>query len=762
MVELTANGESLELIDKGNDIKYTRQIADIFDIAAVSNSYTNSFTIPKTPGNTQILSQLGITGDTSRVPYSKIPSDLKDDGLPVVKSGWLRVRETTSEYKVSIINGMIDFFKSIENKTMGTDVNLTQFDHEKTIDTVIASFDNEYYKYIIADYNGKNFGTVLGDTAINIDYLVPCFNMGKLLDLVIETFGFTSDRTNTEELDDLYITYPKPPADNVTSELIATLTKANYTLYNPTPDAGGFVSPSSQYFWDSSDVDQGSLVSNWKYVIPADYAYRFDLSIETYGQYFIRTSFGAYVSPVAKSMRIEILRNGNPALAFDSDPLNPATGSVSIFCNQGDIIDIRILALYFRDGRVIREIHHNSAEFKIYKTNQGDIILADAFKDFKVSDFFKECLWFTSTTPILDVVNKSMTFKTLEQRLDFSDAQDWSEMYVERNGEKYDSGFAQKNIFSHKYNDPDDKSLNGFLTVSDANAPSEKKLIESITFAPEQLRTTFNDSDGVESFNTYKFKIWERETKEDGDGNIGIEYKGLNQRFYFMKYRMSEVSEWLLMSEAVSGSDTVTQVPYADTTGTTYNQIVPARYARYMDVINYFKVHDIDLAMGLLDFYQADLTKPVYFSQEAQYYMLNKLTYQSGQLASGEFVRIGKIPEVPLGDIAIQVDAVSGYAVRFRIPIVAGYNDIIPEGTTVIINGVECEISSILANDVYVRFYAVIPFENYETEPVLNSFDIQTTNGTETRQNIYYGPDVIFTTADQGSGTVKTLTANLE
>ena len=55
MVEFKANGSIIELPLKGAEIKYTIQIADIFDLAKVSNSFTNSFVAPKTPNNTQTL-----------------------------------------------------------------------------------------------------------------------------------------------------------------------------------------------------------------------------------------------------------------------------------------------------------------------------------------------------------------------------------------------------------------------------------------------------------------------------------------------------------------------------------------------------------------------------------------------------------------------------------------------------------------------------------------------------------------------------------
>ena len=159
MVQLTANDAELELLsDTG--IKYTMQIADIFNLSVFTSSYTNSFTIPKTPHNTGVFQQLGIIGDTSTLPYEKVSATLKSNGFPVIKEGWLSIRETNESYNIAIIDGIIDFFKAIENKTMGADLDLSNFAHEKNMETVLDSFTNDYYKYIVADYNGKNFAQV--------------------------------------------------------------------------------------------------------------------------------------------------------------------------------------------------------------------------------------------------------------------------------------------------------------------------------------------------------------------------------------------------------------------------------------------------------------------------------------------------------------------------------------------------------------------------------------------------------------------------
>ena len=87
MVELIVNDTKIEL-SKDTSIKYTKQISDIFDIANVACSFTNSFAFEKSPKNTQAMQQLGIVSDQSQIPYQKNNAILKVDGFDLISQGW--------------------------------------------------------------------------------------------------------------------------------------------------------------------------------------------------------------------------------------------------------------------------------------------------------------------------------------------------------------------------------------------------------------------------------------------------------------------------------------------------------------------------------------------------------------------------------------------------------------------------------------------------------------------------------------------------
>lgn len=635
MVELIINDSKIEL-PKNTQIKYTKQISDIFDLSAVACSFTNSFEFDKAPNNSQIMQQAGISGDSSNIPYQKNNASLKSDGFDLISKGWFNLQSTEDNYKGSIIDGMVDFFKAIENKTIGIDLDLKNFEHTKNMNTVMASFTNEYYKYLVADYGGKtNF-----NDGINIDYLAPSFSVRKIWELIFSTFGFQCDYANLSYLDGLFLTYPKDIAETQIYELIATLNKAAY-ISNSRVSSGDFCEPISNYNWSSNIITEGYLISNWKYVIPESSSYNFNLAIEMYATYRRSNYYDRRLD-----VSVYVLKNGIEIGVLLSD-YNEGDNvgqernlDFNLGCEAGDVIELKIKALNRRDFRGkyfnFYQWRHNKTEFKISKANLGTTTLGNELKDFLIRDFIKEIIWRTGLTPISNKENNTIYFTTLDSRIDFSNAQDFSHCFVDIKSETYQNGYAQKNSFKLKRDIETDTSGDGFLFVNNVNLPDEKTIVQSKIYAPDnKVITSFG------SFNTNRYKIWETETKENDDV-IELNYKGLSGRFYFI--RNSETNgTFKLTSEKLSDEETVSFIVYANNLNTVFQEAVYNNYSEYQKIFNNFRIHNIDLAMTINDFIGADLTKPFYFKKENAYYLANKIPYEEGNKTTGEFIKINKL-----------------------------------------------------------------------------------------------------------------------
>lgn len=643
MVELIINGNQVEL-PKNSNIKFTKQISDIFDLANVSVSHTNSFSFEKSPANSQAMQQAGIISDGSTIPYIRNRAVLKSDGFDLISSGWFKLSSTDENYKGSILDGMVDFFKAIENKTLGNDLDLSNFEHEKTLESVIESFTNEYYRYIIADYGGKT----MFEDGINIDYLAPCFSVRKLWELIFSTFGFICDYTNLSYLDGLYITYPKDIAEGQTDELIASLFKNPYTSFTAN-SVGGICQPLQNYNWDEETITEGALINDWLFVVPETTSYNFSVKIEMYATYRRSGLRLRY-----QDVNLYVLKNGTVIGSIiaksnqfgDLDVGNERELIFNQSCNEGDIIEIQIttpLNLPFAGDGFNNAIikfyrwNHNKTEFLISKTNLGTTRLQNEFKDFSIKDFIKEQIWRTGLTPVYDFETNTVIFETLDSRIDFDNAQDLSHTFIERTSEIYTNDYAQKNIFKLKNNVDTDNQGDGYLYVPNQNIEDEKIIAQSKIYAPDKKILT----DFINGVQTNQYKIWEAEAKDD-NGTVIIDYKGLSGRFYFIRH-YDQAGSFKIISEILGGEEVVSNIPVGINTNTLFEEAVYNNYAEYQKIFVNFRIHYIDLAMTINDFIGLDMTKPVYFKKENAYYICNKITYQEGEKSKGEFIKINKI-----------------------------------------------------------------------------------------------------------------------
>lgn len=645
MVELIINNNLIEL-PKSASVKYTKQISDIFDIANVAVSFTNTFEFEKTPANTQAMQFLGIPGDRSLVPYQKNNVALKVDGFDLISEGWFIPTNTNDNYKGAVYDGMIDFFKAIENKTIGKDLDLTNFNHDKLISTVIESFSNEYYTYIIGDYGGKNIYL----EGINIDYQAPSFSVRKLWELIFSTFGFNCDYANLSYIDGLYITYPKDIYEGQTDELITDLEKGPYSSFEINRVAG-VAQPTQFYFWDTSVISEGNLVENWKFIIPETNSYNFDFKIEMYVVYRRSVAAGPFTKNI--DPEIGIYKNGvRVGSLLSSFTVYPEVGderslNFNLACDQGDTIEIKIAApdnIIDQRSYKIWQWRHNKTSFKIAKTNLGTTRLENEFKDFLIKDFFKEILWRTGLTPVYNKLSNTVEFKTIESRIDFSNAQDLSDYYVKRTNEIYTNGYAQKNIFSFKKDDDTDFTGDGYLYVPNKNIEDEKELAKSKIYAPDKKIVTEN----FYSIKSNQYKIWAPEIKEDENVSPSpiINYKGLSGRFYFIRKQtqtLPDESTYKLISEKLNDEAEVYSIPVAINTNTLFEESIYNYYSEYQKIFDNFRIHNVDLALSIDGFNAFDLTRPIYIKQENAYYICNKISFQEGENSNAEFIKINNL-----------------------------------------------------------------------------------------------------------------------
>src|SRR5690606_13198194 len=265
-VELNINGKEIEL-SENTRFQFNYTVNDIFNIGTIAVGYSNVFEAPKTPSNTRTLEGLGIVGSTSRIPYKKTHAVVKYNGFDIIPNALMTVESTAVNYKLGVHDGVMDFFKDIENKTIGNDVvGIEELKHRKDIANFKNSITeyNSLYRYAVADFGGKMQSE---SDVINIDYLVPAIKLSFLWDKIFETFGYTYSGSifSNPDFTEAYITYPNAPDMDNSLVDYATAKKNSYRDTNPVLTNGVYSFPNAHQWDITTPAVNNPFVSNWNF-----------------------------------------------------------------------------------------------------------------------------------------------------------------------------------------------------------------------------------------------------------------------------------------------------------------------------------------------------------------------------------------------------------------------------------------------------------------------------------------------------------------
>lgn len=664
MVELIINGQSINLY-QNQQLSYTRRAADFGQVASVASSYTSVFKAPRSLNNVKTFEGLGIAGDTSRTPYQALRGDLVEDGITLIRDGIINVTETNTDYKISIIDGMKDFFNIIRGKAIA-DIDLSELNHTKSLQSIQDSWDNlTEYKYLVANYGNPYLGF-----GINSNTLVPSVKLSYLWDKIFAFAGFTY--SGNFDLTKDWITYPKPIPQN-------NFTPTRY-FYGKTLYFGFFPINNAYQAWNTQNLTTGTIQNNWQYVVPEIGPYKLAFTADGIINYTIRIGKLIVFTNQQLPYKFRVTNNGQVIGEFQSgaDPMD-----LYFNANQGDIIDFTILPLssqdlidyghitaLFDDGKNVKNPSDVAAgpsaitsgiEMEVFKLDQQFVSVSEEFGKLKMEEFFKEILWRFALVPFLDKETRNVHFLTMNERLN-ADTIDWSKKYIRRTSENYKfKDYGQSNVFAMKYTGEETGYNDGEVLIDNGNLKPQAKILESFTYGPLpglfELRLNAITGDRQQ---VWQLPMWEKETKTEDDGTVSIEYKELSDRYYIVKEEQVTGKRVDVYGFDASGQNFIgfseNAFPVASRRGTIYSEIVPQRYSRFESVLNDTRIHEIELALSQIDIANLDMEKLYYFEQEHNRYLLNRVTWKKGQPAKGEFLRVKGDESGPTGSL-IETDA---------------------------------------------------------------------------------------------------------
>ncbi|TWP23129.1 hypothetical protein ETU10_08515 [Apibacter muscae] len=687
-----------QLVDlhEDTDIKIKYQVSDIGAIQENKCTYSDSFSVPKTANNLKIFDGLSLIGDISRRPYKKNTCTYQVDGATLISNGWAVIENSDEEFNIHIYEGVIDLYKDIENKNVGGgELDISKANHIKNIDTVINSFSNEYYRYLLADYNGN----IYLDKSINIDYLVPSIRLKYIIDEIAKRFQWTFIGSVFSSPDYLnsWITYPKPtiPVEESVENILEGKNGPFLKKYtggnNFIPSQGGFVKittseemqkDNSYKKWNEISISDKALnkgytlIDNWGLKIPQDEPETIELSIALNGyvdlvsQYY--DPFGTSYNPNDAKVKtyheyvtftLEILVNEIVKAEVNSFvvkspsgvPISQLTQPVNktIYnLKPNDVINFRIKPTMGGDRignnlgpnqwekNVFQygELHLYNIEISINTLDAGKADFQLALKDFKITDLFKKFVTDFGLSIYIDKYDKIATFLTIDERINKGKIYDYSKFYSNRTNEEYQiNNYAQLNYFRYKYNDSDVDYNDGYIKIDDVNLEDETTIFESKFYSPEKLDKTIHT--GFSEIVVPVCKIWDKQVDQKEE-TITVKYKELDKRFYILRQLHPTLVNVNLISGILKTSkNNVSNAPIATFEGLKYQQIINNYWQKTEQILNDLRIHTINLALSKGALEHFDLKGIYYFKQEGMYYIPNSLNVSKSKI-EGEFIRV--------------------------------------------------------------------------------------------------------------------------
>ncbi|PZR24434.1 MAG: hypothetical protein DI539_00210 [Flavobacterium psychrophilum] len=629
-------------LDSNQTIAQTKQVNDLNSLENRQTNYTNKFRLPKTANNIRIMDFLTLAGNNSDIPYQKNECSLfSDNGECFVYNGWAVITDGGDSFDAVIYDGIIDLYKAIENKNLSSLV-LKEIEHAKDLDGVADTWNpaHESYgkcRYILADYNGKTgYTRILNTTYAGIDYLMPSVNVAWLWDKIFTTYGvaYSGSVFQTQQFKNLWMTYPKGLITRDDGTEIV-----NLTSFSP---ANSYYGNVFDYYWrtflfkfapENTDYQQYfDLVGG--YAFKAKEAGHFKLSIKCKlntkdsVRIFISKNINTTNSPTLDTVVEHKVITANLPKNTDFE------GEAIVKLNASESLS---LLMRHRDGTVhaVRFSGDSEIDVTLTKINPAEIQFSEAFEGFSIREFLSEVLHRFGLTLFRDKYANSYEFLTMQEILQSPDTVDLSSKFAEKTSENYIYGsYAQNNWFRYAYNDKENTHNDGYIPVRNLNLPEGKDIIKSKIYSPQKEKSSYLGT----TSNVYK--LWEKEIDDGTDGTPAIQYKALDNRFYFLR---SEFVNDSIRLRFLATQETRTQQSYwkENFWKLSFEDIVADYYRSVGYLLNKSQVVAASLLLNDNDIANFDFRKLYYIEQLGGYFLMNKISnYVPGKPVKCELVRI--------------------------------------------------------------------------------------------------------------------------
>lgn len=615
MEELYLN--DLRVDFKSGSVSLTSQINDIAELKDRQVGYTNSIKLPLTSRNKKALNLLGVTGNTSTVPYSKLKVKYIYNGIELISNGYGVIKSTGKDFELVVYNNSKDIFSEIEDKTL-EDLDFSAYDHNLDIQEFLDSHSNTSgYIYPLANYYGS------GDASFVLQTFSPCFFVHTLFEMIFNQAGYTisgdifSNIEYKSRVTTMQKGYDRPFANQLSILLTDDETSGSTEDYEYTGvQTITFLRHTYTALSDGNIIIQGIGDIIAEQGDGSDY----NIIIDVQGN----------------------ILNIPKSLFFSQE--------FRYYVNSGDVINIYLEATSILTGLPndhSRIRFHTDYRLRIYDSVEySEVDISKEIGDTSQKDFIKDVM--QRYGMILERVRNTneYRFTTMKALLtDKDNAENWSSKYSNFIKEEYKPNYARINIFKFDYDNDAEGSTtyaDGYLRLSNQNLEDSKTIVESIFTATNEFQLTeFQLTDQLYYGEAYYIKHWEYVPPQEGEPEF-YEFKPLdnNLRIFKLINKVRDIGVASIWG-GTAREFSLIAMPYLYFEDVDYNYELSNSYVEIKDMLQDYRIVTAEMNLSLLDNYNLDFFKLKYINQLGGYFYLNKVKeFKKGKKTKVELIEI--------------------------------------------------------------------------------------------------------------------------
>lgn len=621
---LIIDGKQVDVIP--NSINRNLQINDLGSADDRQSNYSNTVKLPLTSNNQMVFEFLGVSGNTSRSAYKRLPCSYSVDGIPLIVNGFAEIKATGEHYEVVLYDGIVDFGEKIKDKKL-KDINYSDLNHYLSTNTYQNSLTNTSgYIYALGDFGVNQYG-------IKVERQVPSIYTHTLWDKIFNEAGvaYSGDFFTNED----YLTeVVTPPIGYEVADVSAIETPIgsyDTTLISRFDSSKDPVFYEDTFGFNTTFSDPAFTFGiDGKITINQDISTKMNLSIDY-------SNSGSYV-------RFKVYLNGGMIKSYFLEGGSPLVGELNFTAKSGDVLQFRLSGsgdYSDLDGGVYMIDYSASANIGFSEVSGGFLVdFNKMMGDLDQIEFIKDVM--TRHGLVIRPVKGTTGYDFIQ----FEDlltnrinSEDWTNKLVSVGKESYGTKYAKINTAKYKYpKEIQEPTHDGVLSISDANASPEKTLFSSPYEIPKTQRKH-------QQIPLYYHPVWE---EKDIDGNTVIEAKDAPIKVFRIK-RVNNSFTFKYFNDINSTSFTG-DIPYLSLEKMDMQYFLNTNYKAYGGVIDNYKELDVDLDLKELDIYDLDFFRLKYLQQTGKYYYLSKVQHKSGvKTSKSKLVEINQfLPNLPV------------------------------------------------------------------------------------------------------------------